>query len=293
MIKNYYCAFNTLHYSSSSSTKPKRRNPSKLPPLLSPPVVVVDRLSQNNRADRHPAEPSPSIERLFSRQPSRIGSRPASHQPISFASCRHVTSRRRPLDQPHRRTSRAGRQSPRSSVASCLCNPSHTAVPNCISALRKPEQPTSTRVEPHIRRVCTASRATPAPEPSHTATLAFKSSRFLPFKPSQLQPSSRANSCPSTDSCFSSRADLPVLEPSACSDFLHLFWTSLLGKRIFLLLELVEKISRFATDQYVLGAPSGHRRPDSVPTGAHVARVQERASKGRGKGKGKLASDQK
>ncbi|KAA0060154.1 hypothetical protein E6C27_scaffold542G00170 [Cucumis melo var. makuwa] len=35
---------------------------------------------------------------------------------------------------------------------------------------------------------------------------------------------------------------------------------------------------RFATDQYVLGAPSGRRRPDSVPTGAHVARVWERAS---------------
>ncbi|TYK09634.1 hypothetical protein E5676_scaffold447G00310 [Cucumis melo var. makuwa] len=51
--------------------------------------------------------------------------------------------------------------------------------------------------------------------------------------------------------------------------------------------------SGFATDQYVLSAPSGHRRPDSVPTGAHVARVQERASRGRGKGKGKLASDQK
>ncbi|KAA0060251.1 hypothetical protein E5676_scaffold639G00110 [Cucumis melo var. makuwa] len=36
--------------------------------------------------------------------------------------------------------------------------------------------------------------------------------------------------------------------------------------------------SGFATDQYVLGAPLGHRRPDSVPTGAHVARVRERAS---------------
>ncbi|TYK15336.1 hypothetical protein E5676_scaffold1706G00480 [Cucumis melo var. makuwa] len=31
-------------------------------------------------------------------------------------------------------------------------------------------------------------------------------------------------------------------------------------------------------DQYVLSAPSGRRRPDSVPTGAHVARVRERAS---------------
>ncbi|KAA0064253.1 hypothetical protein E5676_scaffold119G001590 [Cucumis melo var. makuwa] len=51
--------------------------------------------------------------------------------------------------------------------------------------------------------------------------------------------------------------------------------------------------SGFATDQYVLGAPSGHRRPDSVPTGAHVARARERASRGRGKGMGKLTGDQK
>ncbi|TYK22662.1 hypothetical protein E5676_scaffold195G001060 [Cucumis melo var. makuwa] len=47
----------------------------------------------------------------------------------------------------------------------------------------------------------------------------------------------------------------------------------------------------FATDQYVLGAPSRHRRPDSVPTGAHVACVRKR--RGGGKGKGKLAGDQK
>ncbi|KAA0047709.1 hypothetical protein E5676_scaffold648G001740 [Cucumis melo var. makuwa] len=51
--------------------------------------------------------------------------------------------------------------------------------------------------------------------------------------------------------------------------------------------------SGFATSQYVLGAPPGHRRPDFVPTGAHVARVRERASRGRDKGKGKLAGDQK
>ncbi|TYK14789.1 hypothetical protein E5676_scaffold1610G00300 [Cucumis melo var. makuwa] len=31
-------------------------------------------------------------------------------------------------------------------------------------------------------------------------------------------------------------------------------------------------------DQYVLGTPWGRRRPDSVPTGAHVASVRERAS---------------
>ncbi|TYJ95773.1 hypothetical protein E5676_scaffold110G00370 [Cucumis melo var. makuwa] len=58
----------------------------------------------------------------------------------------------------------------------------------------------------------------------------------------------------------------------------------------------------FVTNQYVLGAPSEYRRPDSVPTGAHVARVWERARKmpprrgarrgggeeGRGAGRGQL-----
>ncbi|KAA0041923.1 hypothetical protein E5676_scaffold306G001200 [Cucumis melo var. makuwa] len=36
--------------------------------------------------------------------------------------------------------------------------------------------------------------------------------------------------------------------------------------------------SGFVTGQYVLGAPSGHRRPYYVPTEAHVARVRKRAS---------------
>ncbi|KAA0065923.1 hypothetical protein E5676_scaffold259G00190 [Cucumis melo var. makuwa] len=35
--------------------------------------------------------------------------------------------------------------------------------------------------------------------------------------------------------------------------------------------------SRYTTDQFVLGVPLGHRRPDFVPTGSHVARVRERA----------------
>ncbi|KAA0043073.1 hypothetical protein E5676_scaffold267G00360 [Cucumis melo var. makuwa] len=65
-------------------------------------------------------------------------------------------------------------------------------------------------------------------------------------------------------------------------------------------LDCLSVSSEFATDQYVLGAPSGRRRPDSVPTGAHVASVWERASYWvpfqdsngkRGKGRGKLASN--
>ncbi|KAA0061276.1 hypothetical protein E5676_scaffold39G00240 [Cucumis melo var. makuwa] len=36
--------------------------------------------------------------------------------------------------------------------------------------------------------------------------------------------------------------------------------------------------SGYATDQFVLGVPLGHRRPDFVPTGSHVVRVRERTS---------------
>ncbi|KAA0047557.1 hypothetical protein E5676_scaffold2754G00020 [Cucumis melo var. makuwa] len=36
--------------------------------------------------------------------------------------------------------------------------------------------------------------------------------------------------------------------------------------------------SKYATDQFVLGILSGHRRPDFVPMGSYVARVRERAS---------------
>ncbi|TYK05723.1 hypothetical protein E5676_scaffold98G002080 [Cucumis melo var. makuwa] len=36
--------------------------------------------------------------------------------------------------------------------------------------------------------------------------------------------------------------------------------------------------SGYAKDQFVLGVPLDHRRPDFVPTGSHVARVRERAS---------------
>ncbi|KAA0048616.1 hypothetical protein E6C27_scaffold61G002780 [Cucumis melo var. makuwa] len=52
--------------------------------------------------------------------------------------------------------------------------------------------------------------------------------------------------------------------------------------------------SGYATDQFVLGVPLGHRRPDFVSTGAHVARVRNvPVIGGRDKSKGKLASDQK
>ncbi|KAA0025110.1 hypothetical protein E5676_scaffold3037G00030 [Cucumis melo var. makuwa] len=33
----------------------------------------------------------------------------------------------------------------------------------------------------------------------------------------------------------------------------------------------------YATDQFVLGVPSGHRRPNFVPTGSYVVRAEVRA----------------
>uniref|UniRef100_A0A9I9E6X4 Uncharacterized protein n=1 Tax=Cucumis melo TaxID=3656 RepID=A0A9I9E6X4_CUCME len=40
----------------------------------------------------------------------------------------------------------------------------------------------------------------------------------------------------------------------------------------------IDMIRGYATDQFVLGVPLGHRRPDFVPTGSHVVRVRKRAS---------------
>ncbi|KAA0054087.1 pol protein [Cucumis melo var. makuwa] len=81
------------------------------------------------------------------------------------------------------------------------------------------------------------------------------------------QPSSRAGSC------SSSRAVKPSWLFS--TQFLGLkhcnldLVTSLLGKHTCLVVR-----TRQVNLQDVLGAPPGHRRPDFVPTGAHVARVE-------------------
>ncbi|TYJ97665.1 hypothetical protein E5676_scaffold37G00330 [Cucumis melo var. makuwa] len=98
---------------------------------------------------------------------------------------------------------------------------------------------------------------------------------------------------------LSSRADSPVFEPSACSGPCtyfgpprcnHDLGTPRLGKRVFLLLGLVEQISRCMLAYPIRVIPTWvsfgittylglcHRRPDFVPTGSHVARVRERAS---------------
>ncbi|KAA0040399.1 hypothetical protein E6C27_scaffold35G00130 [Cucumis melo var. makuwa] len=163
-----------------------------------------------------------------------------------------------------------------------------TTSPLCVNP-SDPHPPASSRTcaafaplaEPHPS-ASSRTRAVPTFVPSRVASSAFKTSR--------LQPSSRVNFCLSirADSCFLaepiclslSRQPSPVL----CTYF---------GSLDQLNCTVKDFSSNPTTNQYVLGALSGHRRPDSVPTGAHVARVWERASRGRGKGKGKLARDQK
>ncbi|KAA0036179.1 hypothetical protein E5676_scaffold214G00270 [Cucumis melo var. makuwa] len=51
--------------------------------------------------------------------------------------------------------------------------------------------------------------------------------------------------------------------------------------------------SGYTIDQFVRGVPLGSPKTSYVPLGSHVARVRERASRGRGKSKSKLARDQK
>uniref|UniRef100_A0A9I9E9X4 Uncharacterized protein n=1 Tax=Cucumis melo TaxID=3656 RepID=A0A9I9E9X4_CUCME len=115
---------------------------------------------------------------------------------------------------------------------------SHRRVPRSVPAVTRAGNATRAFSSARIRSICITlcdpSRATPISAVARPRLSA--SSRAFCRKPSRLQPSSRANSC------FASRADSPVLELSACSGPLHLFWISLLGKRIFLLLGLVEQI---------------------------------------------------
>ncbi|KAA0049747.1 hypothetical protein E5676_scaffold106G00680 [Cucumis melo var. makuwa] len=219
------------------------------------------------------------------------------------------------------RSSRASRMPPVT-----VADPNNRVKTDPLCIATRPERPAASRplhtapayklrrVHPQAASTCESRRVHP-----QAAPLRIRASAFL------REPiPSRADVCLQTEPipAFPAESSNPFDPPSLFSVLCTYFGlkrcnldlgTSLLGKRIFLLLKLVEQISRydssdstgssqpdclsvssgFATDQYVLGAPSGHQRPDSVSMGAHVARVRERASRGRGKGKGKLAGDQK
>ncbi|KAA0061194.1 pol protein [Cucumis melo var. makuwa] len=288
-------------------------------------------------------QPNPKQETLASRR-----RRPSLIRQSSPSSVRHRTtepiatqSRRRPQSNvspadffrqlpPRNQSSPAVRSAtpshaarrsskPRSSVAPRLYNPSRTPVPNCISASYKPERPTSTHVEPHVGRVCTARLATSICTESHARNAYARAEprcvSFLPVKPPSpfelpsffgLFPSypwsvfvgiwsvgflglketietlilglATWEGCDLTVRIRLSKS--PGLRSPTGPPIWHDYRYDLSDSTGSSQPDCLSVSSGFATDQYVLDAPSGHRRPDYVPTGAHVARVRERAKAG-------------
>ncbi|KAA0059970.1 hypothetical protein E5676_scaffold194G00140 [Cucumis melo var. makuwa] len=235
-----------LHQEGEKNPSPKPLPP---PPLPSPPVVV-------------------------------IGSRPASPQPIPYV------VRRAPAKRHHREV----RRSPLSP------SPIQPIVPSESTAIRdrnRPKQPREDRSAPHRHPTRASSRFAPACKPRRVhpqaAPARTRTSAFL-HEPIPSQ----ADACLQAEPILAFPAeppnpfDPPSLFSVLCTYFgLHsptgppvwhgyrYDWSDSTGS---LQPNCLSVSSVFATDQYVLGAPSGHRRPDYVPTGAHVARVRERAS---------------
>ncbi|KAA0059532.1 hypothetical protein E5676_scaffold1193G00350 [Cucumis melo var. makuwa] len=170
---------------------------------------------------------------------------------------------------------------------------------------------TPSHVERRSSKSAKPSRIMPPQPESHTHTQPEQSRlSFDPVFDQRPFSVSRSRAAPMPAEPFStrepsqfllfSRADSPVFEPSAYSGPLHLVWIttylglrSPMGSRVWhgyrygssdltgsSQPDCLSVSSGYATDQFVLGVPLGHQRPDFVPTG-------------RGKGKGKLASDQK
>ncbi|TYK09767.1 uncharacterized protein E5676_scaffold127G00510 [Cucumis melo var. makuwa] len=206
------------------------------------------------RTKRPPTRASPAATLHRSEVDPRLSSR----QPEFF---RQLPPRdqlhRQLLDQPRRCTSSAGRRSLRSPVTPYLHNPSRTPVPDPNS-----HAPSSTRF-------------------STRALLR------VPIAPGQRLPSrpARVSHLPSRP-VRASRADSPVFEPPTCFLVLSTYFWCMLAYPIRVVPAWPDCLSAsfgYAADQFVLGVPLGHRRPDFVPTGSHVARVRGRASKGKGK----------
>ncbi|KAA0065464.1 uncharacterized protein E6C27_scaffold17G001540 [Cucumis melo var. makuwa] len=113
------------------------------------------------------------------------------------------------------------------------------------------EQPSATRTK------CPSTRASPAatlhgPKTQSTSSTTPKrnadQNRVARARNETCAPPRESNSTGSpllqTESRLHLRVDSSIFEPLACSGPLHLFWTPQLGRRVFLLLELVEQISR-------------------------------------------------
>ncbi|KAA0048481.1 hypothetical protein E5676_scaffold600G00830 [Cucumis melo var. makuwa] len=195
---------------------------------------------------------SSPVVRLLSRfvalTPNPPNAAPFRRRPLEFAATWSASRHRKTESKPSKPPTEPGNAS-RAPVP-----PSPREVsPTCVSSQRpEPHPSTSSRT----LRACTASRAARQREPNVRVSRA---------RPCRAVPSTASLVEFQLSRFTSNRARLLLLE-----------------KRVFLLLELVEQISSvssvYTTDQFVLGVPLGHRRPDFVPTGAHVAHVRERAS---------------
>ncbi|KAA0066985.1 gag/pol protein [Cucumis melo var. makuwa] len=197
------------------------------------------------------------------------------HRPPSIEVCEARIAQ--PLTQPRRRTSSTVRQSLRS--------PAAPAPPQPESHIRtQPEQP------------CPCLR--PGARPAFSSPREADPTRALLREPI----ASHASAYIVAESHARATCQVILHARAACPSRFLLSSRFALGLRcwesVTLRLGLVEQISRhdssdstgssqpdclsvssgYATDQFVLGVPLGHRRPDFVPTGSHVARVRERVS---------------
>ncbi|KAA0032408.1 pol protein [Cucumis melo var. makuwa] len=110
------------------------------------------------------------------------------------------------------------------------------------------------RVSQAASPISSATRSVASPAARLATPLHAAGRSSEPAKPSRVAPPSHTRTRPASLLCDPSRSS-----PHRAPDCLSVFFG-------------------YATDQHALGVPSRHQRPDFVPTGAHVASVQERAS---------------
>ncbi|KAA0035924.1 hypothetical protein E6C27_scaffold56G00990 [Cucumis melo var. makuwa] len=181
-------------------------------------------------------------------------------------------------------------------------------------------KPTRSRLRPAARTTRVHKRTTPAPKPSRARVVAeplLSVPRRACLRRVRADPSLQAKPVP-----------ISLAEPTRLSLSrqpapvpLHLFWNTLdqLTWSVGFLQQGLQRCNLdlgydssdstgslhpdclsaspgFTTDQYVLDAPPGYRRPDFRSYGSACCTCSgmcQRLGRGRGRGKGKLASDQK
>ncbi|KAA0041174.1 hypothetical protein E6C27_scaffold128G001110 [Cucumis melo var. makuwa] len=291
--------------------KKGKGNPSR---RTSPPPSPASRSTAAARRalDRRPAARSAAVARRAPDHCPAACSAAAAHRtPDCRTTARSaVAARRAPDCRPAARSAAAARRVPAvrlSSLASCRHKISHVASHSLSHAIAR----RAPVIEACEAQPCHASVTRVAhPYPTRTAAPRLRPASLLreSIAPRQRLPSRPARAS-RADFIFLvepirlslSRQPAPVLCTWSSSRNFDLR-TSLLGKRD--LADCVVRRDRqsgmdididssdstgssqpdclsvsfgYATDQFVLGVPLGHRRSDFVPTGAHVARVRERA----------------